>query len=244
MRPVRWSELKHIRRSPAHYRYACEKGVTETSAMRVGAYVHQLVLGGIRKFRVYDGVRRGSSWEMFQAANETATILTLAEWAQATEIARAVHECEAAVRILDGIRERTIEWEVAGRFCIGTPDVAGESFVADLKVTNDASPSRFPWHARRQGWLGQLEWYANGLGGVAEAFLVAVESKPPYPVVVYMLTEAARDVGQRQWRSYFETLRVCEEADSWPGYSQGIAVLDVADEEDVSLTVNGEEMTL
>ena len=40
--------------------------------------------------------------------------------------------------------------------------------------------------------------------------------------LVEALTRAEKEAGAMLWRSWFETLRVCEESDFWPGYSQQV----------------------
>lgn len=253
--PVRWSNLKHIGRSPAHYRHACDNPIEASSAMRVGAYAHSLVLGGPRRFAVYNGVRRGGSWELFRdgCAKDGTEVLNVTEATLGDNIARAIDLNGLACAVLSGYQERRIEWSFAGRACAGTPDAyniapEGPSYVTELKITADASPQRFPWHARKMGWLGQVCWYGAGLGDNSgmPAFnyhIVAVEAKPPHPVVVYTLTPDAIDYGMRQWRGYLSTLLTCEESNEWPGYSVAPVALTV-DDSDVTITIDGEEITV
>lgn len=246
MTQLRWSNLKWMGRSAAHYRYYADNPVPETDAMRVGSRVHNLVLQGPGQFAVWDGGRRaGKEWDLFSLANADATILTSDQQQRAVEIANAVLQNEQAAEALFAcVTETYREWEIAGRACCGTPDAVGPSSIVDLKVTNDASPGRFPWHAKRMNWLGQLAWYDHGLfgGNATNLSLIAVEDKPPYQVVVYRLTPDACELGHRTWRSYFERLRVAEESGVWPGYSDCVLPLEV--DQEFSLHMNGEEIEL
>jgi hypothetical protein len=47
-------------------------------------------------------------------------------------------------------------------------------------------------------------------------------------------------MGQRIWRSYFERLRVCEDSNVWPAYSDAVVPLEV--DREFSLHVGGEEI--
>lgn len=249
--PVRWSNLKNIGRSPAHYKYFLDNPITPTSAMCVGSIAHQRVLGGSRMFAVYPGaVRRGKEWEAWRNRQPAeCEIVTEREMDLASDVAAAVLNHPGAVEALSrGEREKQLFWEIAGRACRGTPDVLGID-LADLKTTNDASPDRFQWHARKMGWIGQLAWYRNAsieVYGVApeRVSIVAVESAPPHVVTVYDLTEEALLLGEKTWRLYLERLRACEESDYWPGYVEGVARLDVPEsEEELILTIDGEEIS-
>jgi hypothetical protein len=245
--PLRWSALKYVGRSLAHYKYYLDNPVTETDAMRVGSRVHDLVLkGGRNRFAVWEGGRRASKeWDLFVLAHADATILTADQEDRAGAIASAVLADPNAHEALFGcITEQRREWEIAGRACVGTPDAVGQSIIVDLKCTNDASPGRFPWHAQRMGWLGQLAWYDYGLfgGNATRLVLVAVEDKPPHLVTVFCLTSDACELGHRIWRSHFERLRVCEQSGAWPGYSEAVVPLDV--EREFSLHIGNEEVVV
>jgi hypothetical protein len=81
------------------------------------------------------------------------------------------------------------------------------------------------------GWAAQLAWYSDGveLAGMDQrpSYLIAVESSPPYNVVVYQMTDEDIDFGRRQYEAWFAKLLECEAADAWPGYADGILPLNV-----------------
>jgi len=244
--PLRWSNLKNMGRSAAHYKYYLDNPIAETDAMRVGSRAHDLVLaGGSNRFAVWDGGRRaGKDWAAFEADHADVTILTSDQEIRAKAIAEAVKSDATAMAALFGcVTETRREWLIAGRECCGTPDAVGPSSIVDLKVTRDGSPGKFPWHARRMGWLGQLAWYDYGLfvGNATNLSIIAVEDLAPHIVTVYRLTPDAAEMGHRIWRSHFERLRVCEDADVWPGYSEAVVPLEV--DQEFSLHSGHEEMT-
>lgn len=243
MNPVHWSSLSRILKSPAHYRYWLDKEVEETAAMRVGSFVHKMMLGGHRTFELFDGHRRGRAWDEFKQEHADSTILNRREWDLSKAIADALEANEEAMTVLRyGDKEKPLSWRIGNRECAGTPDVIGDG-LTELKITADASPDRFPWHARRMGWLGQVAWYENGASQYKPQRLsiVAVEMAPPHVSVVYDLDEQATEEAHRTWRAAWERLMLCEENNHWPGYVEGIAVLS-GQAEPQTIIIDGEEM--
>lgn len=241
MKPVRFSHLKHMARSPAHYLAATQREFRATPAMRLGTLVHQLVLQPDMEPVIYEGTRRGKAWESFRDQHDGAEIFTRSELDQAMAVAG---QCEAdwIQELLEGDREQRLYWQIRGRDCAGTPDVLhrAKRRVVDLKVTNNADPDKFIWHAMRMGWLAQLPWYAHGAGlDVAEHYLIAVEASGMVPAVALRLDPSAVELGTQQWRGWFERLLVCEESNQWPGYTQG--VIDIGAPGDADLIFDDEE---
>ena len=246
--PVRWTNLKWMMLSPAHMKHYAEKPVALSTAMRVGAMTHSLVLGGSRTFAVYHGIRRGKEWEAFLAsATENGDeVISENEAAVAKTCADALLADSLAVSLLDGDREQTVKWVQNGILCQGTPDVVGPHGTVELKVT-DMPPQRLPWHARRMGWLGQLAWYESGLDFKDVSvwlYIVTVSPKPPHLVTSYMLTDAAHEAGTRLAVSLWERFKTCHESGVWGGYGEGLQIIDAPDDEDVTLTIGGEEIEL
>lgn len=244
---IRFSTLKHMGRSPAHYKQALETPFSPTPAMLLGTIVHGLVLGHrCDELVIYDGDRRGKAWADFKAAYEGCEIVTAAEVERAKPIADAVLRDPVAAPFLLGQHERTLHWERAGMSCRGTPDVIGADHIADLKTTNDARPWAFQRQALKMAYHAQLEWYhhaaaENGLH-LHECVLVAVETSAPYAVTVLRLTDRALDAGRRMNSAWLQQLRVCEESGEWPGYAQRVLELDVPDDDELILTIDGEEI--
>jgi hypothetical protein len=244
--PVRWSTLREMGRSPLHYAYRAAHPMDATPAMRLGTLVHQLALDQPVTAVVYEGERRGKAWSSFRDEHGTVEIVTEREMHEAEMVAAAIAADPLAAAALRGVRERRLEWRIGDRACAGTPDVVGPTHIAELKTTADASPDKFPWHARRMGYLAQLAWYLSGVATdpsrapITSLVIVAAETKPPYAVATYELSVAAILAGERQWRACWERLMVCEAADAWPSYSQSRIELDVPGE-DLDLDFGAEE---
>lgn len=247
--PVRFSTLKHIARSPAHYFHALSAPRTDSPAMRVGRVVHAALLGqapGERPIVAYDGDRRGKAWQDFAAANASADIVTADEWARGQRIAASVRAEPHAMRLLEGDREIGIAWRHAGRDCSSRLDVLGDGWIADLKTCADASVMGFQRVAWRYHYAAQLAFYADAAASigrpVSDAYLIAVESAPPHPVTVHRLTPRALEEGRRLYRAWFERLLVCESSRDWPGYALASVEMDVPSWMDVDDDDTDEEV--
>lgn len=243
LEPVRFSHLKHIARSPAHYRHALTASY-DSAAFRIGRLVDCAVLGGPQPV-VFEGTRRGKAWEAFRAEHDERDIYTASEVAAAAPVSEAVLSNRRAMEVLEaGIPKRRIAWDWIGRNCSGEPDVGGLDVLVDLKTCRTADPARFAREAIWYGYHAQLAWYRNGLELAGkprprEVYIVAAEKAPPYPVTVFRLTEDALDAGLRLCRGWLERLLVCEDADVWPTYSECDVPLDV--ERDPELIYHDEE---
>lgn len=232
---VRFSYLKLMSLSPAHYRAAVEK---RTYEMERGDALHNLILGG-KEVVAYPGkVRRGKEYEAFVAENPNAIILTKSDWARAVGMADAITSHRLAVELLEGQHELEVDWNWLGRDCQSHIDNlgGGGEFITELKSTVSSNPDRFQWQSLRYQYNAQLAFYweavlQSGLAVPREAFVVAVESSAPYVVTVMRLTERALDHGRRSCRLWMERLLGCEAAGEWPGYVGNIVPLDVPEDE-------------
>lgn len=140
VRELHWSQLKHMGRSPAHFKHAVLNPIEPTPAMRLGTLVHSLILGG--RFHVWDGERRGAAWNEFETSH-LGLIVTTKEVERARRMAGAVKASPLAQPLLVGDKEREWETTMFGRRCAGRIDVSGRGFVVDVKTTNTAEPARF-----------------------------------------------------------------------------------------------------
>ena len=234
--PLRFSDLKRMAQSPAHYAYAA---VESSRAIMVGTAADTLILGG--QVLAYPGaVRRGKEWEAWQAAQDPeALIVTRTELEAAEGVARAVERHPDAKALLQGVRRDTLYWSNQGRACRGTPDVRTARFLTDLKTSETSDPRFFPGKVRRFAYHAQLAWYRDGceragLPRPEECYIIAVEQKPPHVVTVYVLTEHILELGARLCRLWFEQLKLCEESGTFPGYSQSLVELDLPEFDDAT----------
>jgi len=238
---VHFSELKALRKSPAHYRHAIEESRTITRPMIVGSVADGLVFGG-RNVALYPGkVRNGKEWEAFKLSNEGKTLCIQSEYDDAKGAADAVLADPVARRLLDGCEyQRVMAWEAYGLECAA--GVAGErggfdawhekrGYILDLKVTASTQPEDFQRHAFKMQWHAQAAWYLDGAKALAidvrDFYLIGVEANPPHCVTVLHVTQEALDMGRKEIALWTEKLKACEAADAWPGYAQDVLQLEV-----------------
>jgi hypothetical protein len=241
--PVHFSTLKYIEQSAAHYLHALQRDAFDSAPMRIGRGTHSLVLGG-SPVVVYEGRRdpRMAAWRDFLSEHQDAEILSAAEMRAAEGMANAVAKHPDASRLIreSTDREYSISWEREGLKCKGRLDFMrrGE-YLGDLKTCQSSEPERFWRDALRRAYHAQLSWYRGGLefNGIncPRGYLIAVESAPPHPVTVIEVAPRAMDYGNRRCALWIERLRQCIAADYWPGYVEGIQLLDVPDADDFDL---------
>jgi exodeoxyribonuclease VIII len=231
---LNWSSLKHLARSPLHYRWAKDHETPETDAMIVGRAIHTACLEPMQFLRRYalweGGVRRGSAWEEFAEANAGKTILREQDYARVEAIGKAVRGHEAASAVLAGCEyERAILWTRNGRACKARLDAIKPGTVADLKSTADLS--RFAGAVARYLYHGQLAWYreaAISLGmDPPKCIMIAVETREPYDVGVFCASDAMLAEGDALIDRLLSVLADCEASGSWPGACPLIAELDL-----------------
>jgi hypothetical protein len=242
--PLRYSRLKLIGQSPAHYHAAVDK---DTYPIERGRALHSLVLGGTRVIGYPGKVRAGKVWEAFQAEHAGKLILTGNDFAKTRAMADAVLRHPVAMQVLAGQCELEIDWTFMGRKCQSHLDALGPGgrIVGELKSTVSSNPDRFMWQAHRMGYFGQVAFYmdavrAAGLGDPTDAYFVAVEATEPHVVSVMRVAEDALEMGRKTVRLWMERLLACEAANDWPGYVQGVVDLH-APSEDVELTFGDDD---
>lgn len=232
--PLRFSHLKKLALSPAHYRHAVEHS-DDFRQLRVGSATHALVFEN-ELVCCYDGIRRGKEWEQFKLDHTGCILLNRAEYDDASAIAQAVKKNPLVqeLGLLDGegISETTLDWKYCGRVARSTPDRFTRHFVLDLKTTRCAKPDWFMREITKMAYHSQLAFYQDAIEHVHgyrpdAAYIVAVESKAPYPVVVFRLTPELLEAGHRQCRAWFEQLKIAEDSNCWTGYTDSIVVADV-----------------
>lgn len=223
-KPVRFSRLKRMCVSPAHYYASFQEEQTDSPQKRFGRLVHAIALGG--KFVTFNGERRGQKWLDFQVEHAGEEIVTRVELTKASRMGEALLRHADAMDLLRGaMREQELAFMLDGRACGARLDVIrGDDSVTDLKTTARSEPGWFVRNGARMGYHAQLSWYlmaaTRALGRPHKAaYIVAIESAFPFVVTTFRLTDQAVEYGERLWRSWWEQLRVCEETNDWPAYT-------------------------
>ena len=202
-----------------------------------GSGLHSYLLGGAENVVVYTGgarQQRIAAWREFQAEHAGKHILIPSEIKAVEGMRRSIERHPRAMQLLEGVHERRITWTYEGIACAGTPDVVvpvstEEVDIVELKTCESAKPDWFFKRARNYGYHAQLDWYGFGLARsgqyrdvkrVRHHYIVAVESRRPWPVTVIHLNAQRLERGRALWRGWWEMMKVCAASDSWPAYAQ------------------------
>lgn len=251
---IRFSSLKNIDRSPAHYRHAALHRGESSLAQRMGTAAHAATFGTPR-LAVYHGRRAGKSWEAFQTDNSDAVIVNDREYRIAAAMAAALRADAIVGPVLFGPDMRyevEVAWEIMlggrRRKCGGRIDALGDVVLVDLKALRDGSPGKCQHTIRWSDYHTQAVWYADGCEraglGWRVPMIAVVENIAPYPCVLYTLGPRAIDYGRSRYLGWLEKLAVAEENNAWHGYAQQPVTFDVPDDEPFTLKIDGGELDL
>jgi hypothetical protein len=256
--PTRFSLLKQMALSPAHYLHACQQPQDDSLASRLGAFASDrkeafrvgnaidvmLFSDTDEKVIVYPGRRdpRVKAWQEFQreaADKGVVEILSGSEMEIVKNVVAALRARKDAMALLlkDTIVQQRIDWQWMGKPVRSTPDARSRRHLVDLKSAVSAEPEAFKRQSRKFFYHAQAALYgdamiANGEPEVGERFLVVVEKAKPHPVTVFRIAESMIDIGARLNRLWMEKLQQCELANAWPVYAPEPAIVDIELSED------------
>jgi hypothetical protein len=255
--PVRFTRLKALAQSAAHYQLACQDDVKDTIALRLGAGVHAgLFLN--RPVVCYPDRRAGNAWKRFEKHHRElgAVILSPPEYRIETAMVAAVRRHPRAMELLfDGTAtERRIDWSRGDRACRSTPDAFHRAGLhqAELKSTRCAEPRWLAREALRRFYHAQTAFYDEPIaletGRVpGEDRIVAIENVPPFCVSVLRLTDEVRELGAKLVHLWFEALRRAEHSNYYGGYVEGDVDLELPsfeNREPVTVEIDGQLVTI
>ncbi len=233
---VHFSTLKRIGDSGLQYLEALRGARSSSAAQVLGTAVHSMVLGSRpgESLARYSGRRAGKEWDAFESANAGATILNDTEWTKAAAIAESVRRDPVAREFMIGARfEVPLSWEEDGVLCSTSGvDIVQPTRIGDLKTAATTHIDRFQRQAFGFSYHAQMAFYArgaraNGLDVSHGVFVVAVETCPPYEVVVHELSEDLLDLGDKTVALWLERYRTYRESNQWPGRAQSAVVWSV-----------------
>lgn len=232
---INWSSLKEMAQSPRHYQHALMAAPRDKRSYSLGRAVHCAVLEPDVYATKYvarpPGIdlrtKEGKSWLEEHRHLEMVT-------EDVGHITTAVTAHPAAMTVLGGLQtEYTIQWQGhAGVQCKARLDAVGDGKVVDLKTTSRPL-DRFYVEAAQYHYHGQLAYYLDGaisaqvLPPGSVAYIVAVETRPPYDVGVFLLSEQDVQAGRVLYRHCIDQLQACTATGLWPGRYPTIAPLSL-----------------
>ena len=240
MQALNFSGCKELLKSPAHYQAYLNNPREETKALKVGKYVHALVLEpdtAVTGFAILpEGIDRRTkdgkaTYEAFMSTAEGKTVLTLEEATTAERTARSMTLIKNRLNVTFEFTELMFTTFINGVPVKCAVDAVGsDGYLYDLKSTEDASPRGFLKSVYAYRYDLQAHIYRSTFEAAFSRrlrgfrFIVAekdVEAGAVYEIGPDLNTRAIVD-----WENALQTYKACSEANEWPGYSEEVQVID------------------
>lgn len=229
-----YSQLKAFAKSPNHYLAYLAQEFEQTPQMVLGSAIHCKVLEPetyedryVVAPKVDRRTKEGKAQaEAFEATLGDRTALSVETWEQVAKVTDAVRDTRWASSLLHGTQmfEDVRMGAIAGFRFKAVADMVGDSWIADLKTTSDASPEAFMRQAYNLDYHLQAAIYCE-LYNLPRFFWIVAETSAPYNVQVYQQSEEAANASRT--RMY----KLLEEFKNWDGepagYSQKCLTLDL-----------------
>lgn len=247
---LRASDLKLLKRSPAHWMAAQSAEAEEKEHFEFGKVFHAMIENGEGFLSHYvvepvfsgktkdgkDSTRSAAAKEAKEAWHadlKPGAVVVKEKWVQPLlGMMRAIRSHRLVGNLVkNGVRETSL-WVTdpeTGLQLKCRPDFISEAgFLVDFKTTRNAHPEEFYWDifgTRGHFYAMQMAHYAYclrvaGISRGESATIIAVEKEAPYGIMVYPLDVGNLGPGE-QWRSHLTALYAkCREKNEWPGYPE------------------------
>jgi PDDEXK-like uncharacterized protein DUF3799 len=158
-------------------------------------------------------------------------ILPLKDYENLMAMERVFYSNENAVALIKDARiESSFFWidEKSGLLLKCRPDALQSSIIVDLKTCRDASPKGFQSAMISGGYHIQGAMIRDAVeklegNRINHVVNIAIESKYPHNMGIYIIDEAAIDAGEEKFKQLCLDLKDCRESNSFPDY--GIATI-------------------
>jgi hypothetical protein len=227
--------------TPAHAKAIIDGLVTfDSDAMTMGTAVHQMLLRDDRIVVIdADSYRTKDAQHTRNIAQAEGRVPILRhKYDEAREIAQHVNGQILAhpanpTPFTKGTAEHVIRFQSNGADCQSMLDWLRDdhTIIDDLKTTGDASPRKFQRHIFNMGYDIQAAFYVRAVEvayGVTPRYRwVVVETRPPYPVEIYTLTDRAMYAAQVKVDAAIALWNECTSSGVWPAYPMEVLEVDV-----------------
>lgn len=241
LKALNYSTLKHILRSPAHFKHARENPIEPTKAMQFGTLVHMRLLEPDKfKSQVVAEVidRRTKVGKERAEAIESQGLYLISpeEKLRIDFIFDAVMNNPDARKYIEaGEREKAFTWtdQETNLLCKARPDfVHSGELIIDIKTSKDASPGPFARTAASLYYHFQAAFYLDGVSlatgrELKDFVFLVIEPEPPFGVALYCLDLQAIEAGRLLYRHALSLVKQCEEDGIYGAYPQGLKTLSL-----------------
>ena len=230
------TELWRLRESPEKFKYHQEHPEPSTQALIFGAAVHKLLLEPetfADEFAVAPECDRRTkdgreAYNAFLSASDGKSVITLADYEKAQEMANKALETPFVKKLLDGEHEKPFFWvdDLTGEGCKIRVDcitkIGGKPVIIDYKTTADASTDGFMHHAINYGYDFQAGMYCEGVEKVTGHkplfVFIAQEKTAPYAVNILQADDLMVKRGYDIFRELIGIYHECKTTGNWYGY--------------------------
>ena len=230
------SDLFHMSKSPAHFKYALENPEPETPALLFGTAFHTYVLEREKFDRDYivvpkvDGRTKEGKALLAQVNESGRVMLSEEQFEQIKRMTESVMSNKyAAALINNGEHEQSYFWtdSKTGIDLKCRPDCRTDlknvSVIVDLKTTENADTDSFTRSCIKYGYDLQAAMYKQGIelceGKPHKFVFVAVEKNPPYACNVLEADEFLIKKGSQDMNDYLYELKSCLANNTWYGFN-------------------------
>lgn len=172
-------------------------------------------------------VRRGKEWDAFCFENQGKIHLYKDTYQDVLTCRDRIMDDPLTGKIfINGEPEIAYISELEGMPVRCKPDYFSKSVGIDLKTTVCAEYSAFQRSIFRYRYYVQAAFYldivSKVLGTEIKDFIfVAIESKPPFAIGIYLLDQESIDLGRKHYKADLEKIRNIKKDIKYTGYSQG-----------------------
>jgi len=225
------SSLKHMMRTPRHYKYAKENPKKPTDDMNFGSLCDSFLFGTEFTWveSQYAQFRTDASKEWKASMEESG--IAIFQPNKITEARTIVSELLANDTIKEVLSEGMVQpalfGELHGVQCKALLDFVSEPYEAilDLKVTGvGAGEEEFKKHASNMDYDFQAAFYVDlhhAITGKRYKFAwIVAESDPPYCHKLWVADDKWIEGGRRKYTRCLHILKKCMETNEWPGYPE------------------------
>lgn len=239
------SKLKHILRSPAHFKWELENPPEKTDAMEFGTWFHSIVLEPNKNMFVLPP----DDWKITKGGIISTTNKGYSDWAELNkdkycvspaqlkelqDMRDAVRNNRLALALLsNGMAEQSAFFDYKGVSMRSRFDwVSDQNFIIDLKTVRDAREDAFKKDCFSLGYDIQAATYkeayerVTGKQCLGVAF-ICVEKTPPYGVMVYQVEEEILERGKDLLDQAIDKYKTCLETGEYPCYPEIVNYLSL-----------------
>lgn len=233
------TDLKHIAKNPAHFRYWKDHPQEDTPALLFGRAVHKYALevdDFFTEFTVAPNVDRRTKagkeeYALFTEPSKGKGVITSDDFEKIKEMREVLYDTPFVKQLLSGKKELSYFMEDAetGLIIKCRPDcqtqIGDTHILIDYKSCTDASNDAFMRDAIKLMYDLQMAFYKDILdeltGYEHNVIFIAQEKTAPYCVNVLEANEYFLRSGRDMYRTMLNTYKECVDSGNWYGYMQG-----------------------